>query len=138
MPASGTRKRRRYHKHRRGVRLGDLKQKLEQGPFGTERVVVEPAGAERLSDVRAEFVAPYAQLAADEAACRKLLTLSVVAWTAALLPEGRQPEMCGAGHRSGAAGRNTGVESRLEGHSQTAQGAQAATLRRQPALHFGV
>jgi hypothetical protein len=63
--------------------------KRERGPAippGT-RVVYEPAGREKMSDILDEFIEPYEELAANEESYRKLLNLGVLAWNAALMPE---------------------------------------------------
>lgn len=59
---------------------------LEAIPSGT-KVVYEPPGQEKMSEVLDDFVAPYSDLADTEDAYRKLLNLAVLAWNAALLPE---------------------------------------------------
>jgi hypothetical protein len=51
------------------------------------RVVYQPAGHEKMSEVLEDFVEPYRELADTEDAFRELLTLGIVAWNAALLPE---------------------------------------------------
>jgi hypothetical protein len=51
------------------------------------RVVYEPTGREKMSDILEDFVEPYEESAPDEDSYRKLLNLGVLAWNAALLPE---------------------------------------------------
>jgi hypothetical protein len=57
------------------------------------KVVYEPAGREKMSEVLEDFVEPYRDLADTEDAFRKLLNLAVLAWNAALLPEGQRRAM---------------------------------------------
>jgi len=47
-------------------------------------------GPEKMSVVLEKFVEPYLEMATDERGFRNLLTLGVVAWNAALLPEERR------------------------------------------------
>lgn len=61
-------------------------------PPGT-KVVYEPAGREKMSDVLEDFVEPYREMADTQDAFRKLLTLALLAWNAALLPEDRRRAM---------------------------------------------
>src|SRR3954471_12797318 len=51
------------------------------------KVVYEPAGREKMSEVLEEFIEPYSDLADTDEAFEKLLNLGVLAWNAALLPE---------------------------------------------------
>jgi hypothetical protein len=57
------------------------------------KVVYEPAGREKMSDVLEDFIEPYRDMADTEDAFRKLLTLALLAWNAALLPEDRRRTM---------------------------------------------
>jgi hypothetical protein len=57
------------------------------------KVVYEPAGREKMSDVLEDFIEPYRDMADTEDAFRKLLTLALLAWNAALLPEDRRRAM---------------------------------------------
>jgi hypothetical protein len=61
-------------------------------PPGT-RVVYEPAGREKMSEVLEDFIEPYRDSADTEDAFRKLLSMALVAWNAALLPEGERRAM---------------------------------------------
>lgn len=61
-------------------------------PPGTQ-VVYSPAGRERMSDVLEDLVEPYREMAVDAESFRKLLSLGVAAWNAALLPEDRRWSM---------------------------------------------
>ena len=63
--------------------------KRERGPAipPGSRVVYEPTGREKMSEVLDDFIEPYQEVADDEDSYRKLLNLGVLAWNAALLPE---------------------------------------------------
>ena len=66
--------------------------KREPGPRlppGVE-LVIDPPGHERMSEVLEGFVEPYREFAPSEDAYRKLLMLALVAWNAAILPEGQR------------------------------------------------
>lgn len=65
---------------------------LSKVPPGA-RLVYSPAGHEKMSDVLREFVDPYWNSAPDESALRGLLSLAIVAWNAALLPDDEGEEM---------------------------------------------
>ncbi len=57
------------------------------------RVVYEPAGREKMSAVLEDFVEPYRELVDIEHGFRNLLNLGMLAWNAALLPEGERQAM---------------------------------------------
>ncbi len=69
-----------------------LKRKLEQSPF-RELQLVMGGGKEKMSDVLDDFIEPYVEDAESEDSYRKLLTLAILAWNVALLPEAKQPAM---------------------------------------------
>ena len=85
-PDKGRRKKdrlpKRLFKQRRGPTI----------PPGT-KVVYEPAGREKMSEVLEDFIEPYRHTAETEDDFRKLLTLGVLAWNAALLPEDQRRAM---------------------------------------------
>lgn len=72
---------------------GELAQRLAQGAFKNKKLVIEPPGEVRMSDVLDDFIAPYAGAADTEADYRKLLTLGIIAWDLALTPKARRPAM---------------------------------------------
>src|SRR5579875_3884268 len=55
-------------------------------PPGTQ-VVYSPAGREKMSEVLEDLVEPYRGMALDAESFRRLLSLGVLAWNVALLPE---------------------------------------------------
>jgi hypothetical protein len=61
-------------------------------PAGS-KVVYEPAGREKMSEVLDDFIEPYRDLADTGDAYRKLLNLGMLAWNAALLPEDQRRAM---------------------------------------------
>ena len=69
--------------------------KRERGPAVPpgSRVVYDPPGREKMSEVLEDFVAPYRELADTEDAFRRLLDLGMFAWNAALLPEDERRAM---------------------------------------------
>ena len=78
---------------RRQKRFAGLKRKLEQGPLRGEKILIEPSGEEKMSEVLTDFVEPYLEFADTDEAHRKLLTLAVMAWNASFLPEKEQQDM---------------------------------------------
>jgi hypothetical protein len=57
-----------------------------------QKVVRNPPGQVKMSEVLREFVAPYWHIPDSEEAMRKLITTALVAWNAALLPEAERAE----------------------------------------------
>ena len=89
-------KRNRRSKRKRKQKQGplqDFKQRLEKDLLQGHKVVVEPSGVAKMSEVLEAFVAPYLALADTEDATRKLLALAVVAWNASFLTEKEQREI---------------------------------------------
>jgi hypothetical protein len=86
-PKPSVARRRQARKQKREDRL---KRKRAGQPFGAPLVLVEFPGSEKMSDVLNKFVAPYIEMATDEANVRTLLAIGVAAWNAALLPEDRR------------------------------------------------
>ena len=74
-------------------RLQGFKQRLEKDLLQGHKVVVEPRGVAKMSEVLEAFVEPYLALADTEDAYRKLLMLAWVAWNASFLTEEEQSEM---------------------------------------------
>lgn len=85
-------RRRRERKHKQ-KRFEGLTKKLEQGPFHGEKIVIEPSGEVKMSEVLTDFVEPYIEFTDTEEDYRKLLTLAVMAWNASFLPEKEQQDM---------------------------------------------
>lgn len=74
-------------------RFDSLKNRLQKGPFRGHKLVVTPRSSAKMSEVLWSFVEPYREFANTEEALRRLLTLAVLAWDAALLPEEERPPM---------------------------------------------
>lgn len=74
--------------------LVSFKQKLQRESLSRgQQVIFHPSREEKMSDVLLEFIAPYVQSAETEDAYRKLLTISIVAWNAALFAPGKRKVM---------------------------------------------
>jgi hypothetical protein len=63
-----------------------LAQKVGRGPLGPSEFVFNPQGEEKMSEVLADFVEPYAGMADTMENHRKLLGVAATAWNTALLP----------------------------------------------------
>jgi hypothetical protein len=72
--------------------LKQLAQKVKQGEFGESisHIVMEPSGAEKMSEVLEDFVEPYMDSVDSIEAHRNLLQLAVLAWNTSLLPQAEQ------------------------------------------------
>ena len=92
-PAKSQKKNRRRKQVQTPKRLEGLRRKLDQGPFRGYKLIAGPTDEAKMSDVLADFVAPYVVAAHSEDAYHKLLTLAVLAWNAALLTEDQQQQM---------------------------------------------
>jgi hypothetical protein len=65
------------------------------------KVVYEPPGQEKMSEVLEDFVEPFSDLGDTEDAYRRLLSLGQMAWNAALLPEDERRAMIDETLRAG-------------------------------------
>lgn len=88
-----SKKRQRNKQPTRAKEFERLKRKLNSSSLPPHKIVVEPAGHVKMSDVLSDFVAPYRDYAETMQAYRRLLTLAVAAWNAALFPETKQQEV---------------------------------------------
>ncbi|MBW4557918.1 MAG: hypothetical protein KME59_18680 [Trichormus sp. ATA11-4-KO1] len=72
--------------------LKQLAQKVKQGEFGESisQIIIEPPGAEKMSEVLEEFVEPYIDSVDSIEAHRNLLQLAILAWNTSLLPQAEQ------------------------------------------------
>ena len=75
-------RRRQHRKEKKRRRAGTTSSNLAPS---TGRVMVEPPRAAKMSEVLLELVQPGWHACADEEAMRKLLTLGIAAWNAALM-----------------------------------------------------
>ena len=84
--------------------LQDYKQRLEADLLKGRKVVVEPRGVAKMSEVLEAFVEPFLDHAHTEDATRTLLMLAVLEWNASGLPEEEQRKMVMPLPRFGAQG----------------------------------
>ena len=59
---------------------------IKNVPLGDAKIVVQPSGETKMSEVLLEFVEPYSQYWRTKEELNKLLGVAVIAWNAALLP----------------------------------------------------
>lgn len=65
-----------------------LEQELQaKGMIQGDNIIATPPGAEKMSAVIIEFMAPYAEVATSLAKYKQLVELAVVAWNTALMPK---------------------------------------------------
>jgi hypothetical protein len=75
------------------------------------KIVRSIPGMPKMSDQLTAFVEPYSEVIETDEAIRKLLTVGMVAWNAALKPPAKRPEMLGAFlHTFGGAGTQLAAE----------------------------
>jgi hypothetical protein len=81
------RKQKKQQRVRRQRNADDRLIKRVQRDWGGAKVVHNPAGVAKMSDVLSEFIEPYRESTPDTAdAMRKLITTASIAWNTALLP----------------------------------------------------
>ena len=68
-------------------RRRQLRKKMGRSSFlpGDTAIVYDPPGAAKMSEALIEFIEPYRESATTEDELRKLLTMAIVAWNAALI-----------------------------------------------------
>ena len=93
MPKQSKKIKRKRRWKQKQKRFAGFKKKLNQGPLRGKKIVIEPSGEEKMSEVLTAFVEPYLEFADTEEAYRKLLTLAVMAWNASFLPERERQDM---------------------------------------------
>lgn len=74
--------------------LKSLKQKVENSAFGKQglKIVTNPQGTAKMSDVLEAFIEPYTKFADSFSAQKRLLEIAIISWNLALLSEQkRQP-----------------------------------------------
>ncbi|MBE7551612.1 MAG: hypothetical protein HS126_11125 [Anaerolineales bacterium] len=64
--------------------------RLEKAGLGSHKLMRNPPGQVKMSEVLRDFVAPYWHIPDTEEAMRKLLTTALVAWNTALMPQAEQ------------------------------------------------
>jgi len=82
-------------KKRKEKRLYEsLKTELTKNvPLDGRKVVVQPSGETKMSEVLLEFIGPYSQYWKTKEELNKLLVVAVIAWNAALLPGNERKEI---------------------------------------------
>ncbi len=71
-----------------------FKKKMQTEGFSEGReVIFHSSGEEKMSEVLLEFIKPYVDHVDTEDAHRKLLTIAILAWNAAMLPREKRQEM---------------------------------------------
>jgi len=73
--------------------LHSFKHRLKHGLLQGHKVVIEPKGVTKMSEVLEAFIEPYIHVADTDDAYRKLLSLAVLAWNVSLLPQEQQEQM---------------------------------------------
>jgi hypothetical protein len=75
--------------------LEELAQKLKKSGLEemASEMLIEPPGAEKMSEVLRKFMAPYMSTVNHTHEYRSLLELAVVAWNASLFPKAKQQEV---------------------------------------------
>ena len=64
--------------------------RLEKAGLGTHKVMHNPPGQVKMSEVLRDFLDPYWHIPGTEEAMRQLITTALVAWNTALLPPEEQ------------------------------------------------
>jgi hypothetical protein len=90
MPIKRRKKKRRKNKDKYGKLVSKLKQR---GLLEEKEILYQPSGEVKMSEVIMDFIEPYREYANTYEAHRKLITLALLAWNAALLPENEQKAM---------------------------------------------
>jgi hypothetical protein len=88
----------RKKKHQRELKRKQKKQEREERfrasqPFADSKVVFEPPGVEKMSEVILEFLDPYMEDVNTPERMDRLLSIGVLAWNAALLPASQRDEL---------------------------------------------
>ncbi len=86
-----SRKKKEKREHQRKERLRK-RRRLTQGLPGDTLVIHTPPGELKMSEVLEEFIEPFKGQWQTEEDLNKLLGVAVIAWNAALLPEGEREE----------------------------------------------
>jgi hypothetical protein len=94
-PSKSKRTRRKKRQKKKQKRFEGLRRKLEQSPLPVDesKIVVEPRGEVKMSDVLMDFVEPYIEFVDTKEDNEKLLMLALVAWNASFPPQKEQGNM---------------------------------------------
>jgi hypothetical protein len=86
-------KRRKLERKRLRKRESRARRQRDQRTFGRVPIWIDAPVGFKMSDVLSDFVAPYGDCWDDADSYRRLLTLGIVAWNAALQPPDRRQAM---------------------------------------------
>ena len=67
-------------------------QRLKQSGLGDHKILTDPAGSVKMSEVLLDFIEPYKQFADTTDEMHRLISTALVAWNTALLPEAQQKQ----------------------------------------------
>jgi len=65
----------------------------KKGLIGEHKILYEPPGVEKMSEVIIKFMKPYIDYIETDEALEKLVSLTILAWNISLLPNDNQNEM---------------------------------------------
>jgi hypothetical protein len=93
---SNSRAKKKNRNRNRNKLVNKFKENLQkEGFLQDKKLVLNPPGQEKMSDVLMEFIQPYEDYATNDEAFGKLIALAIVAWNAANLPPTERNEMIG-------------------------------------------
>ena len=126
-----SRKAKKDQRRRKRKRLEGLKRRSPRALVGDSPVAVELPGTEKMSDALARFVEPYLGFTDSEESYRRLLSLGVVAWNAALLSGDERRQMIDdtLGHVRGSEAEKGGVRQFIDDLVRRKQAEFAADRR---------
>lgn len=82
------------HRRKQGTDVnGLMRQMQESGLFKEREIVFQPGEGDKLSAVLLDFIEPFRKHAQTDEAFKKLVTLAVIAWNAAVLPKTERKEL---------------------------------------------
>jgi hypothetical protein len=67
-------------------------QRLEESGLGKHKIVYDPPGIAKMSEILREFIEPFREFADTTEAMHRLLATALVAWNTALMPEAERAE----------------------------------------------
>jgi hypothetical protein len=85
-------RKRRHRSQPRAIpaRYDKMIHRLQESGIGDHEIVYAPEQADKMSEVLLDFIEPYKQFADTTEAMHRLISMALVAWNAALLPEAEQ------------------------------------------------
>ena len=96
--------------------LNRLKQKVKQadGKMASQKMVVNPKGVAKMSEILEEFIEPYKDTTQDFSDLETLLNIAVLAWNITLVPRENRQDAMGSILLEMTAGANQAVKSELQ------------------------